>query len=255
MKGTRSFSTLAALCVIATAACSKSKDKKDVAAVAQDTMLLHDLAEANRNTAAAEATDSTQVVSHSNTGGGLGSGALTSGSVTPGATNASGTNASGTNAGAMNQVATSTVRPPAPKPRISAPTGSGDARGPTNVSARMDSGNSPSSRSTSGDPCDSPSMGDQRSCLNRSIATNDAGLNRVYQDLISQARTSGGAELEERFRQRQRDWINQRDVDCRQQATIADGHLWARDMAACLAEYSRRRTSELQSSLNQLRGQ
>ncbi|HEY0529905.1 MAG TPA: lysozyme inhibitor LprI family protein [Gemmatimonadaceae bacterium] len=250
MKGTRSFSTLAALCVIATAACSKSKDKKDVAAVAQDTMLLHDLAEANRNTAAAEATDSTQVVSHSNTGGGLGSGALTSGSVTSGATNAS-----GTNAGAMNQVATSTVRPPAPKPRISAPTGSGDARGPTNVSARMDSGNSPSSRSTSGDPCDSPSMGDQRSCLNRSIATNDASLNRVYQDLISQARTSGGAELEERFRQRQRDWINQRDVDCRQQATIADGHLWARDMAACLADYSRRRTSELQSSLNQLRGQ
>jgi uncharacterized protein YecT (DUF1311 family) len=98
-------------------------------------------------------------------------------------------------------------------------------------------------------------MSDQRSCLNREIATNDAGLNRVYQDLISQARTSGGAELEERFRQRQRDWVNRRDADCRQQATIADGHLWARDMAACLADYSRRRTSELQSSLNQLRGQ
>jgi uncharacterized protein YecT (DUF1311 family) len=240
MKGTRSLSTLATLCVIATAACSKSKDKKDVAAVAQDTMLLHDLAEANRNTAAAEATDTTGAVLQSSTAGGLGSGALTSGSVTPSATNVAGT---------------SNVRPPAPKPRISAPTGSGDARGPTNVSATMDSGNSPSSRSTSGDPCESPSMSDQRSCLNRSIAANDADLNRVYQDLISQARTSGGAELEERFRQRQRDWVNRRDVDCRQQATISDGHLWARDMAACLADYSRRRTSELQSSLNQLRGQ
>jgi uncharacterized protein YecT (DUF1311 family) len=98
-------------------------------------------------------------------------------------------------------------------------------------------------------------MSDQRSCLNRAIATNDADLNRIYQDLISQARTSGGPELEERFRQRQRDWVNRRDVDCRQQATIADGHLWARDMAGCLADYSRRRTSELQSSLNQLRGQ
>jgi uncharacterized protein YecT (DUF1311 family) len=239
MKGTRTLSTLAVLCLFSIVACSKSNEKKDVAAVAQDTMLMHDLAEANRNTAAAEATDTTGAVVAANTRNGLGAGALTSGSVT--------TNTSGTGM--------TTPRASTQTPRITAPTGSGDARGPTNVSATMDSNSSPSSRSSSGDPCDSPSMSDQRSCLNRAIATNDADLNRVYRDLISQARTSGGDDLEERFRQSQRDWVNRRDVECRQQTNIEEGKTWARGMARCLAEYSNRRTSELQSSLNRLRGQ
>jgi uncharacterized protein YecT (DUF1311 family) len=98
-------------------------------------------------------------------------------------------------------------------------------------------------------------MSDQRSCLNRAIASNDAELNRVYQDLVRQARLSGGADLEERTRQSQRNWIDRRDVECRQQNGVSEGRLWARGMARCLGEYSDRRVPELQRSLNQLKGQ
>jgi len=241
MKGTRTLLPLAAfLSFLTISACSKSKEKKDVAPVAQDTMLMHDLAEANRNTAAAEGTDTTEAGLRARNGTGLGSTALTSGLVTP---------------GTAGQAVTTLPRTSTQTSRIAAPRGSADARGPTNVSATMDSGNSPNSSSSTDDPCDSPKMGDQRSCLNRAIASNDADLNRVYQDLISQARTSGGSDLEERYRQTQRDWVNRRDVECRQQTSVEEGKLWARGMSRCLADYSHRRTSELQSSLNQLRGQ
>ncbi|HXQ77579.1 MAG TPA: hypothetical protein VN797_05200, partial [Gemmatimonadaceae bacterium] len=58
MKG---FSRLAAGLFLAlwagAAGCRKETKTKEVATVAQDTMLLHDLAEANKNTAAAAATD------------------------------------------------------------------------------------------------------------------------------------------------------------------------------------------------------
>jgi uncharacterized protein YecT (DUF1311 family) len=108
---------------------------------------------------------------------------------------------------------------------------------------------------SSDDPCDSPSTSSQRSCLNRAIASNDADLNRVYQDLIAQARRAGGADLEERFRVSQRAWVDRRDIECRRENTVQEGRLWARAMARCLADYSNRRTSELQRSLSQLRGQ
>lgn len=105
-----------------------------------------------------------------------------------------------------------------------------------------------------GDPCDSPAAEDQRTCINRSIARSDVDLNRVYQELIAQARRSGGAELEERFRVRQRAWIITRDRECREKTRQQEGKLWARPRGQCLAEYSARRTAELQQSLNNLRG-
>jgi uncharacterized protein YecT (DUF1311 family) len=108
---------------------------------------------------------------------------------------------------------------------------------------------------TSGDPCDNPDLTSQRYCLNRSIASNDADLNQAYQDLISQARKSGGSDLEDRFQQSQRDWINQRDADCTSQTQSQDGKLWARARARCLADYSAKRTAELQRNLSSLRGQ
>ena len=208
--------------------CSKSGgDKKAVAEVAQDTMLLHDLAEANRNTATAS-TDTTMAIVQR---GGAGPGALTSGTVD----------------------ATSGQSTPNPRPvaRIPAPTRANDASAPITV-PRSNGG---SNTASTGDPCDSPAMSDQRSCLNRAIANNDAELNRVYQDLVRQARQSGGPELEERTRQSQRNWIDRRDVECRQQNNVGDGRLWARGMARCLGEYSDRRVPELQRSLNQLKGQ
>ncbi len=179
----------AAFCLVllaGAAACRKGTNAKEVASVPQDTMLLRDLAEANRNTAQAAVVDN----------------------------------------------------------RAS------DAPGPTTVP--LDRSPASGSAPSSGDPCDSPTPVDQRSCLNRSIVANDADLNRTYQELIGQSRKSGGADLEERFRQSQRDWINQRDADCSSQG---NGKLWARARARCLADYSAKRTSELQRNLSSLRGQ
>ncbi|MFN2635402.1 MAG: lysozyme inhibitor LprI family protein [Gemmatimonadaceae bacterium] len=210
--------------------CSKSNEKKDVASVAQDTMLMHDLAEANRNTAAANAADTTEAVVRAR--GGLGAGALLSGASS----------------------ATEGTAEHSPVSRIPAPTRAKDASSPINVPGRMPSTSRSESASTSsnGDPCDSPNSADQRTCLNRSIVANDADLNRTYRDLLAQARTSGGPDLEQRFRQSQREWVDQRDIACRGEG---DGALWARARAKCLAEHSDRRTAELQKSLNSLRGQ
>ena len=238
MKGNFRLWILCCIALVAgLAGCSKSGSNKKVAAdVAQDTMLLHDLAEANRNTAAA-GTDTTMAIVQR---GGAGPGALTSGTLDA-------------TSGRSTPNATSGQSMPNPRPiaRIPAPTRANDASGPTTVARSNDGLN----RASSGDPCDSPAMSDQRSCLNRAIAGNDAELNRVYQDLVRQARLSGGPGLEERTRQAQRDWVERRDVECRQQNNISDGRLWARGMARCLGDYSDRRVPELQRSLNQLRGQ
>lgn len=204
--------------------CSKSNESPEVANVSQDTMLLRDLAEANKNTAAASAVDNSLTTIRTTGGGSLpetevvrpspsGSQALTSG------------------------------------PRLTPPLKANDASGPTTVPTEL----SPASRSsTSGNPCDSPAAVDQRSCLNRSIVQNDADLNRTYQDLIAQSRKSGGPELEQRFREAQRNWVNQRDAECR---NVGEGTLWARARARCLGESSDRRTAELRRNLNSLRGQ
>lgn len=204
----------AALCLVLLVGgvgCRESKKKPEVASVAQDTMLLRDLAEANRNTAAAAAVDNSlnTVVRPSPSD----SQVLTSG------------------------------------PRLTPPVRANDASGPTTVPNQL----SPASRlSSSGDPCDSPAPVDQRSCLNRSIVQNDADLNRTYQDLLAQSLKSGGPELEQRFRQTQRDWVNQRDAECRGRG---EGTLWAKARARCLADNSAKRTAELQRNLNSLRGQ
>lgn len=228
------FRLSAALCLPLLAggvACRKETKAKEVANVAQDTMLLRDLAEANRNTATAAAMDNSLTTVRTS-GDGSFSGLAT------------------------DKVATR----PLPSggqlltsgPRIKAPTTANDAPAPTTVP--LDRSPASGSASSSDDPCDSPSPTDQRYCLNRSIVTNDADLNRTYQDLIAQSRKSGGAELEERLRQSQREWINQRDAACRQTES-EDGKLWAKARARCLADYSAKRTAELQRNLSGLRGQ
>lgn len=206
----------AALCVafiVIAVGCRESKKKPDVVSVAQDTMLLRDLAEANRNTAAAATVDNSlnTVERLSPTGSDM----LTSG------------------------------------PRLTPPVRANDAPTPTTVPTQLSPASGSASRS-SGDPCDSPQTDDQRSCLNRSIVQNDADLNRTYQDLLAQSRRSGGSELEQRFRDSQRDWVNERENACR---GVGDGPLWARARARCLAEYSAKRTAELHRNLNSLRGQ
>ncbi|HMG00919.1 MAG TPA: lysozyme inhibitor LprI family protein [Gemmatimonadaceae bacterium] len=232
-----------ALCLVLSAsalACSKDPKEKANAAAAPDTMLMHYLAEANRNTAAASAMDNS----------------LTTVKSTSGGTQA--------DAGAKPQgQASDTKVVPRPSPsesgvltsgsRLSPPTKASDASGGTNVS--LDRSPATGLQRASGNPCNSPAAADQRSCLNRSIATNDADLNRTYQELLDQARKSGGSELEDRFQQSQRDWVNQRDSDCTAQTPSDSGKLWAKARARCLADRSATRTAELQKNLNNLRGQ
>jgi uncharacterized protein YecT (DUF1311 family) len=213
--------------------CRESNDMPEVASVGQDTMLLRDLAEANKNTAAAAAVDNS--LSTVRTSGGGADPALAPSLSQPR------TVVRPSQSGSGSQVLTT--------PRPAPPLRANDASGPTTVSTDL----SPASRPpSSGDPCDSPAAVDQRSCLNRSIVQNDADLNRMYQELIAQSRKSGGPELEQRFRQAQRDWVNQRDVECR---NVGEGALWAKARARCLAARSETRTAELRRNLNSLRGQ
>jgi len=244
MKTLSRYATLACLVLLlANLGCGDTKKKPEVAAVAQDTMLLHDLAEANKNTAAAAAVDNSL-----NT-------VKTTGDQTLTLTPTAGASASTPTAGSSTATPTSVTRVvPRPPPTTSGALISASATTDTSivrVGARQAARTRPKPPS-SGDPCDSPDPVDQRSCLNRSIVQNDADLNQTYQELLAQSMKSGGSGLQDRFRQSQREWINTRDSDCQ---GAGDGALWARARARCLADYSAKRTAELQRSLNSLRGQ
>jgi uncharacterized protein YecT (DUF1311 family) len=227
---------LAAVCLAFIAGglgCRNSKKQPEIANVAQDTMLLRDLAEANKNTASAAAMDNSLNTVKTNGETSLPDLVNQASQARPGDTRIVRRPSA-----ADSQVLTS-------GPRLTPPLRANDVPGPTTVPERL-------SPASSGDPCDSPAPVDQRSCLNRSIVQNDADLNRIYQDLLAQARKSGGTDLEQRFRQSQRDWVNQRDAECR---GSGEGALWAKARARCLADHSTQRTAELQRNLNSLRGQ
>ena len=219
-------------------ACREPKKKAPGAtSVAQDTMLLRDLAEANRNTAAANAVDNSL-----NTARTRGDESL------PAMVDAAAhSRTPETRVVAQPPALTSGTRPGSQSRSNDSAFGASGAR-------RIN-GTRSAQGASSGDPCDSPAPVDQRSCLNRSIVQNDADLNRIYQDLLAQSQKSGGPELEDRLRQSQRDWINTRDSQCIQQTSGQGGALWARSRARCLADQSTRRTAELQRTLNSLRGQ
>ncbi|HEX3534060.1 MAG TPA: lysozyme inhibitor LprI family protein [Gemmatimonadaceae bacterium] len=215
-------------------ACGKDKKTVEAATATQDTMLLHDLAEANKNTAAANAVDNS--LNTVRTSGDSSLPAMVK-------------------AAAQSRTPETQVvpRPPSLVAAGSRPRSSDSSLG-TNRTRQTDGASSGQS-ANSGDPCDSPAPVDQRSCLNRSIVVNDADLNRTYQELLAQSRKSGGPDLEDRLRQSQRDWVNTRDTECNQQTSGQGGALWARPRARCLAEHSAKRTAELQQTLNSLRGQ
>jgi uncharacterized protein YecT (DUF1311 family) len=238
---TRLFPTF---CLVLTAfafACGKGSKAKAGATAAPDTMLMHDLAEANRNTAAASALDNS-----------LNTVKATSNATAPDAAGAV-PKGQPSDTKVVPRSASSGSEIPTLGTRLSPPTKASDAPGGTNVS--LDRSPATGLQRASRDPCNSPVAVDQRSCLNRSISTNDADLNRTYQELLDQARKSGGSELEDRFQQSQRDWVNQRDSDCTAQTPSDSGKLWAKARARCLADRSATRTAELQKSLNNLRGQ
>jgi uncharacterized protein YecT (DUF1311 family) len=234
MKTLSRFSIAVPLLLLASSlACRKEKKAPETAAT-QDTMLLRDLAEANKNTAAANAVDNS--LNTVRTSGDQSLPAMV-------------------DAAAQSHTPETRVvaRPPSLVSGPGAhPRTSDSALGANG--ARQTNGTRSGQAASTGDPCDSPAPVDQRSCLNRSIVLNDADLNRTYQDLLAQSQKSGGPELEERLKQSQRDWINTRDTQCIQQ-TSGQGALWARSRARCLADQSARRTAELQRTLKSLRGQ
>jgi len=231
MKTLSRFSIAVPLLLLAgSLACRKEKRSLEAASAVQDTMLLRDLAEANKNTAAANALDN---------------------SLNTVRTAADASLPAMVGAAAQSRTPETRVVPRPPSltsgDRPGSQPGSSDSALGINGARRTNG-----TRLSSGDPCDSPAPADQRSCLNRSIVQNDADLNRTYQDLLAQSRKSGGPELEERLKQSQRDWINTRDSECQ---SSGQGALWARVRAHCLADYSAKRTTELQRTLNSLRGQ
>jgi uncharacterized protein YecT (DUF1311 family) len=234
MKTLSRFSIAVPLLLLAgSLACRKEKKAPETAAT-QDTMLLRDLAEANKNTAAANAVDNS-----------LNTVRTSSDQSLPAMVDAA--------AQGRTPETRVVARPPSLVSGPGAhPRTSDSALGANG--ARQTNGSRSGQPASTGDPCDSPAPVDQRSCLNRSIVLNDADLNRTYQDLLAQSQKSGGPELEERLKQSQRDWINTRDTQCIQQ-TSGQGALWARSRARCLADQSARRTAELQRTLNSLRGQ
>ena len=218
------------LLLVGSLACRKGERSPEVARAAQDTMLLRDLAEANKNTAAANAVDNS--LNTVRTGPDASLPAMV-------------------DAAAQSRTPETRVVPRPPSLTSGERSGSQSRSNDSALGAngaRLTNG----TRQSFGDPCDSPAPVDQRSCLNRSIVQNDADLNRTYQDLLAQSRKSGGTELEERQKQSQRDWINTRDSECQ---SSGQGALWARARARCLADLSARRTAELQRTLNSLRGQ
>jgi uncharacterized protein YecT (DUF1311 family) len=236
---TRLFPSLCLVLVASAVACNKDPKAKAGAAAAPDTMLMHDLAEANRNTAAASAMDNSLNTVMTASGTVPVAGATSKGqpSETKVVSRSAPTGSEGLTSGT----------------RLTPPTKASDAPGGTNVS--LDRSPATGLQRASRDPCNSPAVLDQRACLNRSIAANDADLNRTYQELLDQARKSGGSELEDRFQQSQRDWVNQRDSDCTAQTPSDSAKLWAKARAKCLADRSATRTAELQKNLNNLRGQ
>jgi uncharacterized protein YecT (DUF1311 family) len=239
MKESSRISVLFCFSLLAVAtACRKESNAKETASVQQDTMLMRDLAEANRNTAAASAIDNS-LNTVNTTGGGVSPSNLVE--------NSRNHPADRVTAPGGSQVLTSGSR-------LTPPTQANDAPGRTTIPLDRSPASSASTRA-SRDPCESPDLNAQRYCLNRSIASNDADLNRTYQDLIDQAGKSGGSDLQDRFRQSQRDWINQRDSDCTSQTPSTEGKLWAKGRARCLSDYSAKRTAELQRNLSSLRGQ
>jgi uncharacterized protein YecT (DUF1311 family) len=234
---------LASICTVVLLAglgCRKETKAKEVAGtVQQDTMLMRDLAEANRNTAAASALDNSLNTVRTGADG-----------LTPAVEEVQNRPADRI----VSHPVSAESQPLTSAPRMTAPTTASDASAPTTVPLTRSPASSSATRA-SRDPCENPDLTSQRYCLNRSIASNDADLNRTYQDLISQARKSGGSDLEDRFQQSQREWINQRDSDCTSQTQSQEGRLWAKARAKCLADYSARRTAELQKNLSNLRGQ
>lgn len=236
------------LLLVFTVTAASCDGKKDTAAtpVAQDSMLLRDLDQASRNTAAAVDTSPVIVRDRSDADD-------------PSLVDVGGTPTTATppRVTPAPSIATGPATPRAtpspsvtPIPRVTPPRRATDAPAPSVVPAATVT-------PRSDDPCTLPAQSAQRQCILISIARSDAPLNNVYQELIREIRRSGspeGSASEQRLREAQREWLVYRDTECRRRTRDREGDLWAPVRAKCLGDFSAVRTTELRQNLRDIRG-
>jgi uncharacterized protein YecT (DUF1311 family) len=108
-----------------------------------------------------------------------------------------------------------------------------------------------------GNPCDSPITADQQTCLRTSLAAADKRLSGIYRALIVELRRKENAGSGEpasvtKLRASQREWLANRDAECRRRGRGKEGALWAYPRVHCLAQFSDQRANELSDEFSRL---
>ncbi|MBC7788816.1 MAG: protein kinase [Anaerolineae bacterium] len=104
--------------------------------------------------------------------------------------------------------------------------------------------------------CASRALADQTACLLMHIEREDVDLTRVYQMLITALRRDAGGVREpaevQMLRTEQRAWLAERDRICRIRTLVLEDPLWGLKRAPCFAEFSAKRTKELDKRLDKI---
>ena len=87
-------------------------------------------------------------------------------------------------------------------------------------------------------------------------------MNRIYRALITEMRRKAGAQPGARdpesvasLRAAQRQWLVNRDTECRRRGQGKEGRLWARPRVACLGEFATQRANELADTFSRITAQ
>lgn len=114
-------------------------------------------------------------------------------------------------------------------------------------------------RRATGDPCNSPAQADQQACVRIRLAAADTRMNRIYRALITEMRRKEGVQRLQKdppsvvsLRSGQRQWLVNRDTECRRRGQGKEGRLWARPRVECLAEFSAQRANELADTFSRI---
>ena len=104
---------------------------------------------------------------------------------------------------------------------------------------------------TTGNPCDSPVLADQRACLSSQLAATDKRLDGIYRALIVEMRRRDPSSVA-KLRNAQRAFLVSRDVECRKRGAGKEGALWAYPRVHCLAQFSDQRANALADEFSRL---
>lgn len=106
-------------------------------------------------------------------------------------------------------------------------------------------------RRTTGNPCDSPVLADQKACLSTQLAAADQRLNGIYRALIVETRRRDPSSVA-KLRSAQREFLVSRDAECRKRGAGKEGALWAYPRVHCLAQFSDQRANALADEFSRL---